>query len=291
MKRIILSLFGITITLFCVAQTPHDYIKGQVVDQNNTPLFGANLVWEGTTRVLFLMKKGCFKLKHLVHSQQLVVSYVGFKSKVVKVDKLKQYRIVLNESIHLEGVDVNSKINSTSISLINPIQVENISSCELEKAACCNLAESFETNATVDVNYSDAITGARKIQMLGLDGVYTQITQENVPLIRGLSSAYGLTYTPGSWINKIQLSKGVGSVVNGFESITGQIDLELYKPQTALPLFLNGFASSEGKFEKNIIFSEKKGNWISATLLHASTSSVTHDNNDDGFRDSPMDIY
>ena len=153
---------------------------------------------------------------------------------------------------------MNSKINSSSISLVNPIQVENISSCELEKAACCNLAESFETNATVDVNFTDAITGARKIQMLGLDGVYTQITQENLPLIRGLGSAYGLTYTPGSWINKIQLSKGVGSVVNGFSSITGQINLELYKPQTALPLFLNGFASSEGKFEKNIIFSEKK---------------------------------
>ena len=288
MKRLILSLWGIASALFCMAQTPQDYIKGQVVDQNNIPLFGANLVWEGTTKGVVSDEEGFFQIEApSSFPKQLVVSYVGFKSKLVKVDKLKQYRIVLNESINLEGVDVNSKINSTSISLVNPIQVENISSCELEKAACCNLAESFETNATVDVNFTDAITGARKIQMLGLDGVYTQITQENLPLIRGLGSAYGLTYTPGSWINKIQLSKGVGSVVNGFSSITGQIDLELYKPQTALPLFLNGYASSEGKFEKNIIFSEQKGNWISATLLHASTSSVTHDKNDDGFRDMP----
>ena len=288
MKRIILSLWGIATTLFCVAQTPQDYIKGQVVDQNNNPLFGANLVWEGTTIGVISDEEGLFQIDAPnSYPRKLVVSYVGYESKVVKVDKLKQYRIALNVSVQLDGVDVNSKINSTSISLINPIQVENISSCELEKAACCNLAESFETNATVDVNYSDAITGARKIQMLGLDGVYTQITQENLPLIRGLSSAYGLKYTPGSWINKIQLSKGVGSVVNGFSSITGQIDLELYKPQTALPLFLNGFASSEGKFEKNIIFSEKKEDWISATLLHASTSSVTHDKNNDGFRDQP----
>ena len=138
MKRIILSLWGIASALFCMAQTPQDYIKGQVVDQNNIPLFGANLVWEGTTKGVVSDEEGLFQIEAPSSLPKvLVVSYVGFKSKVVKVDKLKQYRIVLNESIHLEGVDVNSKINSTSISLISPIQVEKISSCELEKAACC----------------------------------------------------------------------------------------------------------------------------------------------------------
>lgn len=288
MKRIILSLWGIASILVSMAQTPQDYIKGQVVDQNDTPLFGANLVWEGTTIGTISDETGSFQIKApQSFPQNLQVSYVGFESKVVKVDKRKHYRIVLNESVQLDGVDVKAKVNTTSLSLLNPIQVENISSGELEKAACCNLAESFETNASVDVNFSDAMTGARKIQMLGLNGVYSQITQENMPLIRGLSSAYGLSFTPGSWIESIQVAKGVGSVVNGFESISGQINLELYKPQTAFPLFLNGYASSEGKLEKNIIFSEQKGDWISATLLHASTTTIAHDENEDGFNDHP----
>lgn len=288
MKRIILSLWGMACVLVSMAQTPQDYIKGRVVDENQEPLFGANLVWEGTAIGTVSDSEGFYQISvPAKYPSHLVISYVGFQSQEIEVNQWGHYHVVLSESVSLEGVDVKAKVKTSELSMINPLNVEKISSAELEKAACCNLAESFETNASIDVSFSDAMTGARQIQMLGLDGVYSQITQENMPLIRGLSSAYGLGFTPGSWIESIQVAKGVGSVVNGFESITGQINLELYKPETAFPLFVNGFVSSEGRLEKNIIISEKKGDWKSATLLHASTTTLEHDADSNGFLDGP----
>ena len=129
------------------------------------------------------------------------MSFIGFQSKNVTVKDNSFLTVSLSESVEIEEVTVESKVSTTELSMVNPLQVQSYpTSKELQKAACCNLSESFETNATVDVSFTDAVSGAKQIKMLGLDGIYTQITQENVPLIRGLSSAYGLTYVPGTWI-------------------------------------------------------------------------------------------
>jgi outer membrane receptor for ferrienterochelin and colicins len=124
---------------------------------------------------------------------------------------------------------------------MEPILTINIGSEEFKKAACCNLSESFETNASVDVSYSDAVTGAKQIQLLGLAGTYVQIMTENYPAMYGLAAAYGLNYIPGPWMESIQVSKGPASVKNGYEAITGQINVEFKKPATSEKLFVNGF--------------------------------------------------
>ena len=167
--------------------------------------------------------------------------------------------------------------------------MQTLSTGELEKAACCNLSESFSTNATVDVNFTDAVSGAKKIKMLGLDGVYTQITQENMPLIRGISSAYGLSYVPGNWIESIQIIKGSGSVVNGFESFAGQINLEYYKPESAPKLFWNMYTNQDGKIENNLLLAKKYGKWKSNLFTHVSYFDNEIDNEDDpdGFMNMP----
>ena len=207
MKYIVLIALQFS-ALFIYAQ---GHVEGKINDQKGLPLIGANIVLENTSTGTTTDANGKF---HLDFNGEfpfdIKVSFIGFQSKNVTVKDNSFLTVSLSESIEIEEVTVESKVSTTELSMVNPLQVQKISSKELQKAACCNLAESFETNATVDINFIDAITGARKIQMLGLDGVYTQITQENLPLIRGLGSAYGLTYTPGSWINKIQLSKGVG---------------------------------------------------------------------------------
>jgi len=133
----------------------------------------------------------------------------------------------------LKEVEVTGKLDDNYISKLNPRQVQVLNKGELYKAACCNLSESFETNSSVDVSYSDAITGAKQIQLLGLSGIYSQIQTENIPLIRGLASTYGLNYIPGSWMESIQISKGTSSVINGYESITGQINVEYKKPENS----------------------------------------------------------
>ena len=164
-----------------------------------------------------------------------------------------------------------------------------ITSKELLKAACCNLAESFETNPSIDVNFTDALTGTKQIKMLGLTSPYLMITEENVPAVRGASQAYGLSFTPGTWVESIQITKGAGSVVNGYESISGQINTELIKPINDIPFFLNAYGSTDSRFELNTHFNTKiSDKWSSSLFLHGNTRVAKTDMNDDGFLDNPL---
>ena len=164
-----------------------------------------------------------------------------------------------------------------------------ITSKELLKAACCNLAESFETNPSIDVNFTDALTGTKQIKMLGLTSPYLMITEENVPSVRGASQAYGLSFTPGTWVESIQITKGAGSVVNGYESISGQINTELIKPIGDIPFFLNAYGSTDSRFELNTHFNTKLSDkWSSSLFLHGNTRVAKSDMNNDGFLDNPL---
>jgi outer membrane receptor for ferrienterochelin and colicins len=164
-----------------------------------------------------------------------------------------------------------------------------LTSKELLKAACCNLAESFETNPSIDVNFSDALTGTKQIKMLGLTSPYLMITEENIPSVRGASQAYGLSFTPGTWVESIQITKGAGSVVNGFESISGQINTELIKPVNDIPFFLNVYGSTDSRFEVNTHFNTKiSDKWSSSLFVHGNTRVSKNDMNDDGFLDNPL---
>jgi outer membrane receptor for ferrienterochelin and colicins len=158
----------------------------------------------------------------------------------------------------------------------------------LFKAACCNLSESFETNPAVDVAFTDAITGSRQIQMLGLSGPNTMITIENMPGVRGLAASQGIQFIPGTWINSIEVTKGTGSVVNGYESIAGQLNVELKKPQQSDKLYVNGYVNQSGRSEANLNYTAMAGKkWATTFLLHGSTRLFKMDQNDDGFLDFP----
>lgn len=164
-----------------------------------------------------------------------------------------------------------------------------VTSKELLKAACCNLAESFETNPSIDVNFSDALTGTKQIKMLGLTSPYLMITEENIPSVRGASQAYGLSFTPGTWVESIQITKGAGSVVNGYESISGQINTELIKPINDVPFFLNAYGSTDSRFELNThLNTSLSDKWSSSLFLHGNTRISKMDQNKDGFMDNPL---
>jgi outer membrane receptor for ferrienterochelin and colicin len=191
-------------------------------------------------------------------------------------EKLEEVKIVKKQKGILKSYSVTA---NTSI----------ITSKELLKAACCNLAESFETNPSIDVNFSDALTGTKQIKMLGLASPYLMITEENVPSVRGASQAYGLSFTPGTWVESIQVTKGAGSVVNGYESISGQINTELIKPVSDIPFFLNAYGSTDSRFELNTHFNTKiSDKWSSSLFLHGNTRVTKNDMNDDGFLDNPL---
>ncbi|MEO0038161.1 MAG: Vitamin transporter BtuB [Bacteroidota bacterium] len=189
----------------------------------------------------------------------------------------------------LEDVKIESQKKGMRKSLTTTTNTTLVSSKELLKAACCNLAESFETNPSIDVNFSDALTGTKQIKMLGLTSPYLMITEENIPSVRGASQAYGLSFTPGTWVESIQITKGAGSVVNGYESISGQINTELIKPMKDIPFFLNAYGSSDSRFELNTHFNTKVSDkWATSFYIHGNTRIAKNDMNHDGFLDNPL---
>jgi outer membrane receptor for ferrienterochelin and colicin len=189
----------------------------------------------------------------------------------------------------LKEIKVKSTRKSLQKSLKLTANTTIVSSKELLKAACCNLAESFETNPSIDVNFSDALTGTKQIKMLGLTSPYLMITEENIPSVRGASQAYGLSFTPGTWVESIQITKGAGSVVNGYESISGQINTELIKPIKDIPFFVNAYGSSDSRFELNTHFNKKiSDKWATSLFVHGNTRVSKNDMNNDGFLDNPL---
>lgn len=269
-------------------------IKGVVVSENEKgQLIGipyANVYWNGTNYGTFSDSSGVFQLAVHDSSRTLIGSFVGYTSDTLRVNNFDQaLSLVLKPSVNLGVVRIESRSKSTQMSFINPMKMELISERELFKAACCNLSESFETNPSVDVNFTDAVTGAKQIRMLGLDGPYTMISRENMPGIRGLGNAFGLSFVPGSWVSSIQVTKGVGSVVNGYESIAGQINTELKKPDEGEQTFFNLFANQGGRMEANLIHTKQVSkNWGTTLLLHGNMRPFEQDNNDDGFLDFPL---
>lgn len=266
-------------------------IKGKIVELNGDKkvgLPGANVYWEGTSEGVVTDENGGFKIKWN-KSGRLVASFIGFRADTLAVKPSdKHVEIVLASGEVLDEVKVMTRGNTTIMSTKGPLIEQVITGEELCKAACCNLGESFTTNASVDVAYADAVTGAKQIQLLGLTGKYVQMMTENMPNFRGISALYGLNYVPGPWMSAISVSKGAGSVINGYEAIAGQISVDYKKPVTSEKIFVNGYGSSEGMIEFNANTGIKLNDkWSTALLVHGDWLTVEHDGNKDGFLDMP----
>ncbi|MBP3943067.1 carboxypeptidase-like regulatory domain-containing protein [Sphingobacteriaceae bacterium WQ 2009] len=257
---------------------------------NLTPLVGATIAYEGfPTATLQTDAEGIFKLTLANESPILVVSYTGMQPLRITVKNIKNTLVIQAKDNVLEEVIVQGNRQTAYLSKISPLRIEVITAKDLLKAACCDLSESFETNATVDVASSDAISGAKQIQLLGLGGSYTQLTVENLPGPRGLAIPLGLNSIAGPWIESIQVSKGVGSVANGYESMAGQINVELKKPQNSEQLYFNSYANSMGRKDFNLNLAHKiSNNWSVGVLLHDNISTKKDmDVTKNGFRDLP----
>jgi len=268
-------------------------IKGIVMEQNSNnervPLLGANVFWLNTTLGTMTSDDGTFTVPYDTSYKKLVISYIGFRTDTLLIETPKSIFHVLKASDDLGEVTVSVRKKSSATSFLSSQNITTISSKELLKAACCNLSESFETNPSIDVNFTDAISGTKQIRMLGLTSPYILITTENIPSIRGASQAYGLSFVPGTWVESIQITKGAGSVINGFESIAGQINAELVKPTTDNQIFINAYGSLNGRAELNTHFNTQLSDKLSTGLyIHANNRSQKFDRNNDSFLDMPL---
>ena len=289
------TYYIIILSFCCITNIVNAQIKGLIQGADGSqkkPIYGAKIKLLQAKSGTVSREDGTFELvlpKELPDT--LVISAFGYNPDtliVSKKDRFTALNILLYSDKLLPEILIEYRKNGHSISRLKTLHVEELTAIELRKAACCNLSESFETNASVDVNITDAVSGAKKIQMMGLDGVYTQIQMENIPYLRGLESAFGLSSLSGTWIESIQITKGTGNVVNGYESMAGLVNLELKKPDEMEKIYLNVyqniFGRSEFNFNKGIILNPK---WSTGFLGHVSSTYGNIDRNKDAFRDLP----
>ncbi len=266
-------------------------LMGLVVQKNSDnvdeAVVGANVHWLGKSDGVITGSNGIFMIDRAEGFDKLVVSFIGLKSDTLTITNQTNVKIELKPTV-LREVTIEGWKPATGIDQTRGINTQVMLEKELFKAACCNLSESFETNPSVDVAFTDALTGTRQIQMLGLAGPNTMISIENMPGVRGLASSQGIQLIPGTWINSIEVTKGVGPVVNGYESIAGQINVELKKPQESEKLYVNGYVNQSGRSELNVnttLMAGKK--WATTFLLHGSARPFMMDQNNDSFLDFP----
>lgn len=252
MKRI--SFLFITILLSLVASAAR--ISGIVLSDQGEPLIGANVYWANTTVGTITDIDGHFTLNSDKSTHALVSSYMGYHNDTTLVHSSDALTIVLVSNLILDEVTITERKLGVIKSRVSAFDTQTLDGAELCKAACCNLSEAFETNASVDVAYADAATGAKQIRLLGLSGTYVQLLTENTPGVRGLAQAFGMEYIPGPWMQSIQVSKGTSSVINGYEATTGQINVEFLKPQTQDPIAVNAMINTELHAEVNV-----EGGW------------------------------
>lgn len=286
MKNIIYIL--LLLPLFAIAQ---EELKGTILEDNTSHslLPGANVFWLGTKVGNVTNFDGEFSIPYKKEYTKLVVSFVGYKTDTLIIVNAKAIKHSLKPTRELDEIKITSRNKATSNSYLSAQNIITVSSDELLKAACCNLSESFETNPSIDVNFADAVTGTKQIKMLGLTSPYILIATENIPSIRGASQAFGLSFIPGTWVESIQITKGAGSVVNGYESIAGQINAELVKPTTDDKLFINAYGAVNGRLELNTHFNAKiSDKWSTGFYLHGNSRTQKFDKNNDSFLDAPL---
>ena len=287
MKKIFLAIICIAISIGLKAQ-----ISGtvyEIVNGEKQTMFGANIYWENSTTGTISDMSGNFKIDKVSTTDKLIISFIGYNTDTIVIpEKRKSIEVVLTSGEMLGEVTVTERSASSHYSRLEIGNVQDVSGQELCKAACCNLSESFETNASVDAGNSDAATGSKQIKLLGLAGKYVQFLTENIPNLYGLSQPYALGYIPGPWMMAMQISKGTSTVINGYDAVTGQINIEYKKPRSSDKLSLNVMGSSHGNAELNIDAPIKVTEKLSTQIFaHGQHRFISMDRNDDNFYDSP----
>ncbi|MEZ5025355.1 MAG: TonB-dependent receptor [Chitinophagales bacterium] len=274
------------------AYSQNKKIEIEVSDkQSNDLLFGANVQWLDTLVGATTNEFGVAQLDIVQPlPRKLVISFIGFMNDTILVHHIEKISVELMPDIVLNEVNVQSKKLTNFISSIDPQKTEKLNEGEWKKAACCNLSESFQTNASIDVNYTDAVTGAKEIKLLGLSGIYVQNLLENVPFMRGLSSTFGLDNIPAPWMKSISVSKGVPTVKSSYEGITGSMNIEFKNTfNDSTKLYFDMFANQNARIETNLLINHKINEKLGTMLMtNGSFTPVKQDMNHDGFLDQPL---
>lgn len=292
MKHFILYIIFQCLILALFSQKLTGNVLGINGNGKYDPLPNATLFWLGTETGTISDSAGHFELPFVPNADKLIVNFTGYVDDTLTVRAdLRFLNIVKRKAIESDSVFIKSRQKSSTFSTLAPQQTETLGAANFYKAACCNLGESFQTTGAVDVSFNDAVSGAKQIRLLGLSGIYSQIITENAPLLRGLATGYGLSYIPGPWMEKIDIAKGASSVLNGYEGLTGQINVEYKKPETSPKLHVNLYANQMSRLESSVNYAtpvNKAKTLHTMFMLHGNYTGLPQDMNHDNFIDENL---
>lgn len=276
---------GLLIPFGLGAQT----ILGKVSNNKKEPLIGANVYWLETSKGVATGTKGEFEISLKdISNKRLVASYVGHKSDTIEITNQTFVEFRLDAIKSLNEVLIQGERDGVIISDVDPIKTEQITQTELGKSACCDLAGCFETQTTVQPQTTNVITNSKELRILGLSGVYNQVLIDGFPMIQGLSYTYGISSIPGTLVDNIYVSKGANSVLQGFESISGQINVETKDPDKTDQLFLNAYMNNFMEKHLNANYAFKHGKWSNLTAVQTVQAANRVDRDQDNFLDLPL---
>ncbi|MCB0733368.1 MAG: hypothetical protein H6608_01420 [Flavobacteriales bacterium] len=291
-KRIQFAAFLLLISANAALAQIHGMVVQLNADGQPTPVTGAFIHCLGETNGVFSDSTGHFELTECTGSKAIVADHISLKSDTLPLNlrRGEHYRFILTgDDATLNAIAIERRRKGLDINSLDPKTTINLREREFQKAACCNLSESFENAPAIDVSYADAVTGTRQIKMLGLDGFYTLISREYMSAVRTLNGYYGMSFIPAAWVDGIQITKGAGSVVNGYESIAGQINVELKKPFGKEKLLVDQFISESGRSETDVMFRKDISRKLATSLfVRGGVFPARMDRNNDGFVDNPV---
>jgi len=272
-------------------QTYAQHLFGQLTDLKEVPLPGAVVAWVGTSIGARTDDNGEFAIPLPPDTAQMPMRLAAIFSATrdtFSLDDLTSYwTLQMSLTTELQEVTVRDAATGAYISVLQPIKTEVINRAELRKAACCDLAGCFETQSTVQPTTTNILTNARELRILGLSGVYNQVLLDGLPTIQGLTYTYGTGTIPGSMLENIWVTKGANSVLQGYESMVGQITVFPREGGIAEPLTADVLVNSFGEKHLNTGIATKKTRWNNYLALHASLPGGKWDRDDDTFLDLP----
>ncbi len=284
MKQLLIVLMILTVPFILMAQP----LKGKVTNEAQSPMQGANITWLGNKKGTVTNEAGEFTINLPKKSPPtLLVSFVGYQQDTLYVKDTSFISVSLRMGSNLNTVTVNSKKQAYYINA-NPIKTEVISSLELKKAACCDLAGCFETQTTVQPQTTNILTNSKELRILGLSGIYNQVLIDGFPQIQALTYTYGISSIPGPLVENIFVAKGANSVLQGYESISGQINVLTKEPDKADKLLINAYINSFAEKQLNVLYAIKKNKWSNLTAFHIVQPASRVDKDEDDFMDLPM---
>lgn len=264
-------------------------LSGNILDLQEKALQGVVVFWLDSKEGVTTNENGYFRLSRNPGDKSLVLSYTGFQTDTIEIPTDQFFTILhMNEGVFLQEIEVEGNRNSNTFSRLNPLNIESLEQKEFKKAACCSLSESFQTSNAVDVSYTNAATGSKEIQFLGLRGLYTQLLIENRTAFNGILSNMGYDLLPGTWLDKVDIQKGASTAIYGAQSMVGAINVQLKKPHDDYPVYVNLFGDLHGRFEANLHLNKKwSARNASGIYLNGTLHDANKDHNGDAFQDDP----